>query len=218
MMMNRSTKRFLKNSNIVPISLFVSENEDSFDPSEREVIGIMTYYNNRYWFYSTGTSNISYEFSETQTVVLPIEQFELDVPKDSIFVGYNIYSDTDFLENLFPDGTFYDLLREVSQSYSDYTQTGPRRFTLFNLAFWNRCSSTYNFGPEFFSNKIKLFLDWERGLERKVIKRFHIAVMWIAELANHITKKSNIRVRSHTDREQIFIPKRRIIGTMREEE
>jgi hypothetical protein len=215
MTMNRSTKRFLKNSNIIPISLFVSENEDTL---ERELIGIMTYYNERYLFYSTGASNIHYEFSETQTVVLPMEQFELDVPKNSIFVGYNMKSDIDFIENLFPNGTVYDLLQEVSQSYSDYTQTGPRRFTLFNLAFWNRCSSTYNFGPEFFSNTIKLLLDWERGLERKVIKKFHITVVWIAELANYITKKSNIRVRSHTDNEKIYIPMRRIIGTMQEEE
>jgi|SaaInlV_125m_DNA_1040241.scaffolds.fasta_scaffold58421_3 hypothetical protein len=69
------------------------------------------------------------------------------------------------------------------------------RFSLFNLAFWNRCDNISTVSEFFTFHRVRMIADWFNGTYKNIIKRLQTETKWIGQLVYRIKKHKTLLVK-----------------------
>ena len=218
--MKKKTKHFLLSQNIIPIAIF--SDTDASDlatgyslPSKFNLAAVVIWKDERFHVFSDkGTGDVSYVLEDnSKTNPIPLWKLK-EYIQDSFLVGYDLekFGIPLIEEHLNQEAGFklnvdyYDLLQESFKAYEKHSGEGGKRFTLFQLAFWNACENSINAADMIGFTHLKMIQSWHWGARRKGIRKLKNESVWCAELAHRIFRRPEIMVRDHRTNKRVRIP------------
>lgn len=218
--MKKKTQVFIKETKIIPISVFSETDPSELDTgysdiTQFQLTAVVAFVDGRYRvFTDAGESDITYVMGDnSKTLPQPLSSLP-DTLKDCTVVGYDLERFglpliQDYLfkaDKIKFDVPYYDLLKETYDAYEAHTGEGGKRFDLYNLAYWNACENSINAADLVGFTQLKMIKSWHFGGRRKGIRLLRNQTIWCAELVHRIFKYGTIAVRDHRTKKRVRIP------------
>ena len=155
--------------------VFDTDFEDGYR-SDMQIVMVAT------WDGTSGEVFTNINLSE-RSVGCPIWTFDDEAWSDSedLLIGHNLHDKL--------NGNTFDLLQEIKQVSADYLQNEGKRFTLNDLARWNKCRKL----PVELISKMKRVMAWRKGQYVKVAKWALEDARLCYDLYHKILKDGDVR-------------------------
>lgn len=204
--MKRKTRDFMKNANVVPISVFSGTDATELDTGYSDIKKfdldmVVLWKDDRYHFFSElGVKDVNWVFGDNQ-----MHSIHLDMLPEYIegcyLVGYDLESFgipllKDRYKNLTIQGS-YDMMKSAFDAYNEYTGEGGKRFKMFDIAFWNSCEHAIGAMDIIGLSRMKMISDWAFGQRRSTIKHLKNEVLWCSQLSHRIFRRPEIFLKDH---------------------